>query len=155
MEQHLRDTSAVVWNWRAAGKDLGADPAREAAAARRRGLIGLIVGLVAATLLFFWKPVVAAVVAAISLTLALIAFAAPLTLHKKVTRALDAFARGVGMTVTWVLMTLLYYVLFLPVGLLLRARRRLGITRTPDPALATYWKPMLRDKSAESYRKQF
>lgn len=155
MQQQTRDTSAVVWNWRTAGEKAGADPAREAAAARRRGLLGLVVGLIAATLLFFWKPVLAAVVAAISLTLALIAFAAPLTLHKKVTRALDAFARGVGMTVTWVLMTLLYYVLFLPVGLLLRARRRLGITRTPDPALATYWKPTLRDKSAESYRKQF
>jgi hypothetical protein len=155
MQQQTHDTSAVVWNWRTAGEKTGVDPAREAAAVRRRGLIGLIVGLLAATLLFFWKPVVAAVVAAISLTLALIAFAAPLTLHKKVTRALDAFARGVGMTVTWVLMTLLYYVLFLPVGLLLRARRRLGITRTPDPALATYWKPTLRDKSAESYRKQF
>lgn len=155
MEQQPRDTSAVVWNWRTAGKETGADPAREAAAARRRGLLGLAVGLLAAALLFFWKPVLAGVVAAVSLTLALIAFAAPLTLHKKVTRALDAFARGVGMTVTWVLMTILYYILFLPVGLLLRARRRLGITRTPDPALATYWKPTLRDRSAESYRKQF
>ena len=155
MEQQLRDTSAVVWNWRAADKQTGADPAREAAAARRRGLLGLVIGLLAAALLFFWKPVLAGVVAAISLILALIAFAAPLTLHKKVTRALDAFARGVGMAVTWVLMPLLYYLLFLPVGLLLRARRRLGITRTPDPALATYWKPTLRDKSAESYRKQF
>ncbi|HVR95361.1 MAG TPA: hypothetical protein VMW27_02020 [Thermoanaerobaculia bacterium] len=153
MEQPSRDISAVVWNWRGAGK--GADPARAAAAARRRGLLGLVVGLIAAALLFFWKPVLAAVVAAISVTLALIAFTAPLTLHKQVTRALDAFARGVGMAVTWVLMTVLYYILFLPVGLLLRARRRLGITRSPDPALATYWKPTLRDKSAESYRKQF
>lgn len=160
MQDRSNDPSAVVWSWRKPGSGAEADEAaarsREAAAARKRGLIGLAVGLAVAALIFLWKPVLAAVVASISLFLGLIALAAPLTLYKKVTRALDLFAHGVGMTVTWVLMTLLYYVLFLPVGVLLRARRRLGITRSFDPALPTYWKTTgERELSPESYRKQF
>ncbi|HYG61587.1 MAG TPA: hypothetical protein VEL74_03320 [Thermoanaerobaculia bacterium] len=155
MQDRSSDPSAVVWNWRKPGSDDGDARSREAAAARKRGLLGLAVGLaVAALIYFFWKPVLAAVVAGIALVMGLIALAAPLTLYKKVTRALDLFAHGVGMTVTWVLMTLLYYLLFLPVGAVLRARRRLGITRSFDPALSTYWKTT-GERAPESYRKQF
>jgi dolichol kinase len=155
MQDRRSDPSAVVLDWRKAGSG-DAARSREAAAARRRGVIGLAVGLTVAALIFFWKPVLAVVVASISLVLGLIALAAPLTLYKKVMRALDAFAHGVGTVVTWVLMTVLYYLLFLPVGVLLRSRRRLAITRSFDPALTTYWKATDgRERTPESYRKQF
>lgn len=146
------DPSAVVWNWR---------PEREEkkdvhAAARRRGLIGLIVGLaIAAAVYFLWKPAVAYVVAGITLVLGLLAFAAP-PVYLKVMGLLDRFAHGVGLTVTWLLMTLLYYFLFLPVGLFLRMRGRLGVTQHPDRRLASYWSSTdKRAWTAESYRKQF
>lgn len=156
MQDRSSDPSAVVWTWRKAGDDDATARRREAAAARRRGVIGLAIGLATAALIFLWKPVLAAVVAGIALVLGLIALAAPLTLYKQVTRGLDLFAHGVGMVVTWVLMTLLYYLLFLPVGVLLRSRRRLGITRSFDPALSTYWKATDgRERAPESYRKQF
>jgi hypothetical protein len=57
-------------------------------------------------------------------------------------------------------MTLLFYLLFLPFGALLRARRRLRLTTGPDPAAATYWtSPGAgregRPRGPEAYRQQF
>ncbi|MFP5285234.1 MAG: hypothetical protein ACLGI9_05810 [Thermoanaerobaculia bacterium] len=153
-----RTPSAVVWDWRRSAAGPGEDRAREAAAARRRGAIGGLVGLsVAAAVWFlFDRPVAAAVIAGIALLLTLIAFLAPLTLYRKISRGLEVFAHGVGSGVTWVLMTVLYYLLFLPAGLILRARHKLGITRTADPKAPTYWtETQAKPKTLESYRRQF
>jgi hypothetical protein len=150
--------SAVVWDWRRSAAQPEADRAREAAAARRRGAIGGLVGLsiAAAVWFLFDRPVAAAVIAGITLLLTLIAFLAPLTLYRRISRGLEVFAYWVGSGLTWVLMTLLYYLLFLPVGLVLRARHKLGITRTADPKAPTYWTDTAaRPRAPESYRRQF
>ena len=151
--------SAVVWDWRG-GDQEGARRAREAAAIRRRGLIGGAVGLAVAALVFFlWKkPVPALVIATIAVLLSLPGLVAPLTAGRGVARALDRFGYAVGLGVTWVLMTILYYLLFLPVGLVLRARGRLGITRELDPRRPSYWTSVEereRARAPESYRRQF
>lgn len=150
--------AALVWDWRdRAARQAGAD-AREAAGARKRGLIGLGVGLAVAALIYFFlhRPWIALVVAGIAALLALLALASPLKLYRRATRALDVFAYGVGAGVTWVLMTLLYFLLFLPVGLSLRARRKLGIAKRYDPKLASYWKePKGRPETLDAYRRQF
>jgi hypothetical protein len=154
VQDRHNDPSAVVWNWRKA--DTAEARAAEAAAARKRGALGLVIGLAAAALLYLWKPKLALVVAAVALILGLLALVAPLTLYKKVTRAFDVFAHGVAAAVTWALMTLLYYVLFLPAGLILRSRRKLAITRSFDSSLPTYWTATDgREHPPESYRKQF
>ena len=155
-----RNPSAVVWDWRqAASGAAGQDRAHAAmaAAARRRGLIGAAVGFAVAGLFYYFGlRVMSAVVAAVTLILTVLALAAPLTAYRRVTGWIDRFAHGVGVAVTWVLMTGLYYVVFLPVGLFLRARGRLGITRGPEPGRPTYWRPASgREKTLDSYRKQF
>jgi hypothetical protein len=154
MPEPAVEPSAVVWRWRA-----GDDDARrqEIAAARRRGAIGGAVGLAAAAgALLLHRPVLAGVVAALALAAAVLAFAAPLTLYKRLSRLLEAFAHAVGAAVTWVLMTVLYFLLFLPVGLVLRATGKLAFTRFREPDLATYWKPAdERPVVLEQYRKQF
>ena len=150
------DPSAVVWDWNRTTTVDDRDEIQKNAAARKRGVIGGLIGLlIAAVVYHFWRPGLAYVIAGISLALALLAIVAP-PAYRKVAGLLDRFGYLVGMTVTWLLMTLLYYVLFLPVGLLLRARGRLAVTRHPDRRLASYWistegKPW----TAESYRKQF
>jgi hypothetical protein len=154
--------SAVVWDWR--DGDRGSREqirrTREAAEIRKRGLIGGTVGLTVAALVFFLlkKPELAAVIAGIALLLSLPSLLAPLTAGKSVARALDRFAHFVGMGVTWVLMTLLYYLLFLPAGLVLRARGKLGISRGFDPRRPSYWNVVEereRARTPESYRRQF
>jgi len=151
--------SAVVWDWRA-GKNEEPGQAHEAVQIRRRALLGSVVGLaVAALVLFLWeKPVAAGVIATVALLLSLPGLVAPRTAGRSVGRALDRFAHAVGLCVTWVLMTLLYYLLFLPVGLVLRARGRLGITRSPDSRRPSYWTAVEEREQArtpESYRRQF
>jgi hypothetical protein len=111
---------------------------------------------VAALLYFvFHRPVAAAVVAAIAVLIILLALASPLGLYKGLTRALDRFAHAVGSGMTWVLMPVLFYVVFLPIGLLLRTRGKLAISKSADPRLSTYWKTPERERTPESYRKQF
>lgn len=159
MTQTKNLPSAVVWDWRG-GETEESRRAREAAHIRRRGLIGGAVGLTVAALVFFlWKkPVPAAVIAGIALLLSLPGLLAPLTAGRSVGRALDRFGHAVGLGVTWVLMTLLYYLLFLPVGLFLRTRGKLGITRAFDPRRSSYWTSVEereRARAPESYRRQF
>lgn len=151
--------SAVVWSWRG-GAGAESRPSDEAAEIRRRGIYGGAIGLaVAALVLFFWKkPVPAAVIASIALLFSLPALLAPLTAGRSLARALDRFAYAVGTGVTWILMPLLYYLLFLPVGLVLRARGRLAITRGFDPRRSSYWTSVEereRARTPESYRRQF
>lgn len=151
--------SAIVWDWRR-GTSRESLRARQAAEIRRRSLIGIAVGLTAAALVFvFWKNVVPSlVIAGIALLLSLPGLAAPHTAGRKVSRAIDRFAHVIGLTVTWVLMTVLYYLLFLPVGLLLRARGKLTIVRSPDSDLPSYWTAVEereRARAPESYRRQF
>ena len=154
--------SAVAWDWRRTETGDDRDEIQRHAAdiadtaARKRGLIGGAVGLlIAALVYYFWKPGLAYVIAGVSLALALLALAAP-PAYRKVAGLLDRFGHLVGMTVTWILMVLLYYILFLPVGLLLRARGKLAITRHPNRQASSYWSSTEgKARTAESYRKQF
>jgi hypothetical protein len=156
--QPRAEASSVAWNWRDRAAGEGPARAREAAANRKKGLIGTAIGLAAAAAVwfFFHRPVAAAVIAAIAVLIALTALASPLGLYKGLARALDRFAHAVGSGLTWLLMTLLYYLVFLPIGALLRARGRLGISRGADRRLPTYWTfTEGRERTPESYRKQF
>jgi hypothetical protein len=151
--------SAVVWDWRGENRETSRQT-HEAAKIRQRALLGAAIGLTVAALVFFLlkKPVAAGVIAAVALLLSLPGLVAPLTAGRSVGRALDRFAHAVGTGVTWVLMTVLYYLLFLPAGLILRARGKLGITRSFDSRRSSYWTSVEereRARAPESYRRQF
>jgi hypothetical protein len=148
----------VAWSWRERAAGGAAEGAREAAANRRKGLIGGAIGLVAAAAVYFvlHRPMAAAVIAGIAIFAVLIAMASPLGLYRGLTRVLDRFAHAVGSAVTWVLMAVLFYFVFLPIGLLMRARGKLAISRGADRRLSTYWTSTeRRERTPESYRKQF
>jgi len=152
--------SSIAWNWRDRAAANEAALAREAAANRTKGLIGGAVGLAVAALLYFvlHREKMGAVVAGIAVCFALLAVASPLGAYKGVLKALDRFAHFVGAAVTWVLMTVLFYLVFLPAGLVLRARGRLHISRGAERGLGTYWIDTAereRARTPESYRKQF
>jgi uncharacterized membrane protein len=151
-----KEPSAVAWDWRARLAGQQEASVREAASNRRKGLIGGVIGLAAAAAVYFWlgRPVAAAVIAGIAVLVVLIALVSPLGLYKTLTRGLDRFAHAVGSGVTWLLMTILYYVVFLPIGALMR--RKLAISRGADPRLPSYWTSTEgRERTPESYRKQF
>ncbi len=146
---------APGWSWgnASAGAAAGAGAAR---ALRRRAAVQALAGVaVAVALWLLWRTPLAYLVAAIAVGLALLAAASP-PAYARVSRVLEAFGRWVGIAVTWVLMALLFYGLFLPVGLLLRARRSLRVTTGFDPQAPSYWtRPAARTAGPEGYRKQF
>jgi hypothetical protein len=153
------NAAEIVWQWRRArAADAGEAQAKAAAAARKKGLFGGVIGLLAAAALYFWldKPRAAAVVASIAVLSTLLALVSPLGGFHRLQRALAVFARGVGLAMTWFLMTLAYYLLFLPVGLLLRAGGKLRITRGRDAARASYWQEAQATPAGlDAYRKPF
>jgi hypothetical protein len=154
MNETAAQAAGTVWQWRRA--DAGDARARAAAAARRRGALGGAIGLLVATGLAFWKPNLAMVVGAIALLSTALALASPLSGFRRLTAALEAFGRFVGLLMTWVLMALAYALLFLPCGLLLRALGKLHVTRGADPRLASYWQePTAPPPSLEAYRRPF
>lgn len=161
MPTSRREPSSVVWSWRGGDNEAHART-REAAAARKRGLLGGLIGLSLAAVFFFFlkRPVPAAVIAAVALLFTLLALLAPLTGYKALTRALDRFGHLVATAVTWVLLTILYFLLFLPLGWFLRVRGKLRIARSFDPRLSSYWVDLEnrqenRPVTPESYRRQF
>ena len=146
--------AALVWQWQ---QGAAPDPRpRPAAAARRRGAIGALVGLLIAAALFHWRPRTAEVVAVVAVLTGLLALVSPLGGYRQLMRAVDAFARWVGTTMTWVLMSVVWLLVFLPVGLLLRAGHKLRITRAPEPRLPSYWSAATKvDEGIAPYQKPF
>ena len=130
--------SAAAWPWRSTA-DSAAGTAIRRAAARRGALWRTLAGLVVAAVLVFWKPWLAATVVAVSLVVLALALVSPLGAYARLEELLGRFGHAVGTAVNWLLMPLLYVLLFLPAGLLLRAAGKLRLTRRPDPRAATYW----------------
>jgi hypothetical protein len=151
------EASAVAWSWRERAGSATKLLARETRSLRIRGVVGGTVGLAFAALLYFvgHKVRSAEVVSGIAIVLAVLALVAPLTAFKKVNHVLEVFARGVATGVTWILMTFLFYAVFLPIGLVLRAGHKLGITKGADQRLTSYWISTERETPLESYRRQF
>jgi hypothetical protein len=157
-EPTIPEPSSVAWSWRERTAAAEAAHAREAASNRRKGLIGCAIGLAAAAAVHFFlhRPFAAAVITTLTVLSTLVALVSPLGAYKSLNRVLERFAHAVGLAFTWVLMTALYYLVFLPVGALLRARGKLAISRRADPRLPTYWiSTEGRERTAESYRKLF
>lgn len=150
--------AGTVWQWR--HRESGAEQARRSAvaAARRQGLIGLGVGLAVALLIGWWlgHRTMALVVAGIAVALTLVALLSPAGLHPRIAGLLQRFGRLVGTTLTWVLMTVVYLLLFLPVGLFLRATGKLRLQKAADSGRTSYWQPASeRPRTLANYRRQF
>ncbi len=150
--------SAVIWNWRR-------DPAGEARAlaaaargARVRGAIQGAVGLTVALLVafVFHRPTLASVIASIAGVVTLLALVSPLGAFRWLTGGVEKLGRAIGLTMTWILMPLIYFLFFVPVGLYLRARGKTGITRGADAKLPTYWiSTEAQPQGPETYERQF
>ena len=153
---------AAAWPaWHPAPPPAAADEeaARRRAHLRRQGIVRAVVGLAIAALLALWKPLFGAVVAAIALALLLVALAAPAA-YGKISAGLERFGHWVGRAMTWLLMPILFVLLFLPVGFVLRSTGKLRVTRGPDRSRASYWEAPQAgqgwgDSGAAGYRRQF
>ncbi len=144
--------SAAVWAWRAAADG---DPSA-AGRTRRRGVTRGAVALGVALLLALWKPAAGAVAAGLALLVVTVALASPLALYPRIERGLAAFGRAVALGVTWTALGAVYFLVFVPLGLVLRARGRLRIARALDRDAASYWRPADPTRATpDRYERQF
>lgn len=108
--------------------------------------------LAGAGVLFAWRggPVAAAVLA-IAALLAVLAWASPRG-YEPVQRALDRLVQWILTGVTWVLLSLVFIVIFVPGRLLLgRTRRRRSRNKNAD----TFWRNCRKVPAPASFGRQF
>ena len=150
--------SAVVWQWRRDPAAEARSTAEAARAARVRGAIQGAVGFVVALLVAFvlHRTKFATVIASIAGLVTLLALVSPLGAFKWLTGLVEKLGRVIGLVVTWILMPVIFFLFFLPVGLFLRARGKTGITRGAEPKLPTYWiSTEAHPSGPETYERQF
>jgi hypothetical protein len=61
----------------------------------------------------------------------------------------------IGFVVSQVLLSVLFFVVFLGVGLFLRARRWDAMLRQPKPSGASYWETKSQPAAADRYLRQY
>jgi hypothetical protein len=158
MTDRILSPSAVVWQWR---RDPAAEAQAKTAAARAarvrgaiQGAVGFVVALLAAFVLH--RTTLASVIASIAAIVTLLALVSPLGAFKWLTAMIEKLGRVIGLAVTWILMPVIFFLFFLPVGLFLRARGKTGITRGAEPKLPTYWiSTEAHPSGPETYERQF
>jgi len=150
------EAAAAIWGWREASRRRGPRPTR-GKALRQAGIQAAVAGAIALALWQFGighavLPVVIASIAGAVLLLALVSPAG----HAALDRAVMAAATWVGHALTWLLMVPLFFVFFLPFGLLFRRGARDPMERELRPDATSYWRERTRQEAdPSSYEKQF
>jgi hypothetical protein len=124
----------------------------EAGGARRRGAIQATIGGAVAALLYAWLQwkIAAGVVASIAGLLLLASLVSPTRLYAAIERGTAAFAGWVGTGLTWIVMPPIFFLIFLPFGLLFRRGRKDSMKRFFEADARSYW--VVRDPAREATR---
>jgi hypothetical protein len=136
MRRGRPEAAAAIWN----RSDPGAD--RKRARSLRRGAIvrGFVAACVGGALYWFSRPIAAYAVwgvASISLFLAIVS---PLGIYAALERAIQTLSEWVGTALAWILLAPVFFLFFLPFGLLFRRGARDRMKRRFEPDVETYWK---------------
>ncbi|MEE3330760.1 MAG: hypothetical protein VX246_07810 [Myxococcota bacterium] len=153
--QARREAADAVWNWRSPSAD--ATAASESSPARLRmigSLQGLVTGSVATALYLFWSPTVGTIVFCISAIILFSALVSPTGLYRGVQALFSALGNATGRALTWLMLVPLFYLFFVPFGLMLRRGRRDLLQRYFEADKASYWEAH-KEFSAEDHERQF
>ena len=93
----------------------------------------------AALLFLYWSETAATVAGFVSALILLSALASPTALYPGLMGIFTRLGVATGEAVTWLLMGIVFYLFFLPFGLLFRSGRRDRLQKATDPAADTYW----------------
>ncbi|MFP8877988.1 MAG: hypothetical protein VCE43_00200 [Myxococcota bacterium] len=134
------EAAAAIWDWRGTG--MAPSDAPQTGHLRMRGIAqGLVGAGVGTGLYLFVSTTAGAVVALTGVTIALAGLLSPTGLFVLIDRGFQALARGLSRIITWAVLLPLFYLFFLPFGLVLRAGKRDRLQRWMDADAATYWEP--------------
>ena len=134
------EAAAAIWDWRDSEPAVASEP--ETRRLRMRGVVqGLVATGVGSGLYVFASTTAGVIVATIGLTIALVGLLSPTGLYVAIENGFRVLAQWLGRALTWVLLLPLFYLFFLPFGLVLRAGRRDRLQRWTDAEASTYWEP--------------
>jgi hypothetical protein len=147
------EAAAAIWPWRQA-----AGPAPLTGNPARLRLIGslqaLAIALAGLALLRFWIKPAGVIALCISGVILVSALASPTGLYAGVRRFFIGLGHLTGRLLTWVLMPLLFYLLFLPFGRVFRRGRRDRLRRFFEPEATSYWEPHRGPTASSSSRER-
>lgn len=131
------EAAELIWKWR---EEAVAPTSRSYSRERRRGALQAAAGAVVGGLLLWggWtKP--GSIVLGIAGLILLSSQLSPGGLYAMIERFTGAIARRLGTALTWLLMVPLFYVFFLPFGLLFRRGKRDRLKRFYERESPSYW----------------
>ena len=117
------------------------------------GVIGLVAGWKFG-LFAQQKMTVPGVLWGIGILSAILAMVKP-TFLKPLYYVLTAISAVIGPIVATVIMALIYYLVFLPLGLVFKMMGRDELHRTVDPDAKTYWAPEPEEQEPKRYFRQY
>jgi hypothetical protein len=133
------EAAAEIWRWR--------EPHAEASpeSPQRARVLGSLQALgtaaLGALLFVYWSQTIGAVVLGLAAVVFASALISPTGLYLGIRRGFGALARLTGRAMTWILMVPIFYLIFLPFGMLFRRGRRDRLQRYFEPDAASYWDP--------------
>jgi hypothetical protein len=146
------EAAEVIWRWReptlqASGQ--GASKARIAGTIQ-----GFIGAGVAVAIYLLWSHTIGTIVFSISAATLLSALVSPLGLYRIIDGVFRSLGTYTGRMLTWLTLVPMFYLFFLPFGLLFRRGRRDRMKRFFEPNEASYWEPH-KPFSAADHQRQF
>jgi hypothetical protein len=150
------EAALAIWNWR--DPQAQGPPPAPAGKVRIRGSIQAAIVAAIGILLLLWLGL--RTVGFVMLGAAAIVFLAALASPRGLYAVLDGLARAIGRRIgralTWLLLVPLFYLFFLPFGLLFRRGKRDRLKRYFDGEAATYWETLEGPTAASaSHEKQW
>jgi hypothetical protein len=146
------EAAAVIWQPRQVDRDAVAGA--ELGSARVKALVhGVVGGLIGVLLYFFFSRTLAYVAFGLSGAIMLARLISPAVAGAGVERVFAVAGAVVGRILAYTVLVPMFYLVFLPVGLLTGRRRQMGAR--PDPGADSYWRDHragARDEA--SYRRQ-
>lgn len=130
------EAAAAIWSWQRPATPPQVSPRRQRVKGGIQAGLALLVGLL---LYLLGSKIVAFCVFGFASLILLAALLSPTGLHVAIQRMFEALGAALGRALTFVLMSSLFYVFFLPFGKLLRGGRRDRLKRAFDADAPTYW----------------
>ena len=145
------EAAGLIWDWR--GREAAARPTEPVHTIRIRGTAQALVGATAGGLIFrFVSPTVGTIVLMISGVILASALLSPKGLFSAIERLFVSLGVGIGRVFTWILLPAIFYLVFLPFGVLFRRGRRDSMKRFYEPDADTYWSRRDGVKTASASR---
>ena len=131
----LPEAAEAIWNFTHDARAPAA-PGRVRLRGGLQALAGVGVGVV---LFLFVSPTMGRIVMAIGSFVLLSALVSPTVVYAGIEKLFDSLGHLLGRGMTWLLMVPLFYLFFLPFGLLFRRGRRDRLRRYSERDATTYW----------------